>query len=278
MAMFMSILTIFAAAVCADGGQKPLMRVLALFSFVLAVPLLLKAHSAGALVTTILSFAILGITVLFGRMSRRERMMILVCALILALPLAGILAALACNGTIGTAFASFLSGVLGKDPTLTGRTVLWGIALNQISLHPWLGGGYCAFWIQGNLLPEGIWRDFQIDSRSGFTFHDTYLNFAVDLGWTGVAALVITLWLGLERAVRMALALPGWTSACFVTVLFCLLTRSIGEVDLPSPFAIGTYLFFVIASYGADYARTVQAAERAPVRAYNPVRGAGMAK
>ena len=72
--------------------------------------------------------------------------------------------------------------------------------------------------------------------------------------------MVITMALALKRAVRLALAHRSLTAACFVTVMFCLLTRVFGEVDAPYPFAIGTYLLFVIASYSADYANAERSA------------------
>ena len=253
MAMFMSLLTIFAAAVCADRGQSRPLRILAGFSFVLAIPLLLKAHSAGALVSTVISFAVMGITVGFARMNARSRMLVLTFAGIMAVPISAALIALAVNGALATVFFGFITGVLGKDPTLTGRTVLWSIALGQIHDRPMLGIGFSAFWQQGNLLPEGIWREFQIDNRSGFSFHNTYLELAVELGWVGAAALVATLWLALQRSIRLALDMPGWTTACFVTVMFCLLTRSLDEADVPAQFSFLTYLLFAIASYGSDY-------------------------
>jgi exopolysaccharide production protein ExoQ len=275
MAMFMSLLTIFAAAVCADSGQKLSVRMLAGFSFVLAIPLLLKAHSAGALVTTVISFAVMGITVLFARLSARERSLILTVVGIMALPILIVLITLAVNGSLVQAYFDFITGVLGKDPTMTGRTVLWNIALNQIHNRPMLGDGFSAFWVQGNLLPEGIWREFQIDSRSGFSFHDTYLELAVDLGWVGVAALAVTLWLAFQRSIRLALDMPGWTTACFVTVMVCILTRSIDEADVPAPFSFLTYVLFVIASYGSDYvhgkrAYAQRAASQMPAREFVP--------
>ena len=253
MAMFMSLLMIFATAVFADSGQKLPMRILAGFSFLLAIPLLLKARSAGALVTTVISFSVMGLTVIYARMNARERMLILTVAGIITIPISVAVTTLAINGTLALAFSDFITGVLGKDPTLTGRTVLWNIALNQIHNRPMLGDGFSAFWIQGNLLPEGIWRAFHIDSRSGFSFHNTYLELAVDLGWLGVAALAVTLWLAFQRSVRLALDVPGWTTACFVTGMVCLLTRSIDEADVPAPFSFLTYLLFVIASYGSDH-------------------------
>jgi exopolysaccharide production protein ExoQ len=180
----------------------------------------------------------------------------------MAVPIAVVTVLLAVNGTLGEEWAHFLTGVLGKDATLTGRTVLWQIALNEIGKRPFFGTGYYAFWLQGNLLAESIWRFFSIESRMGFSFHDTYLEFAVELGWIGVALLVVTLVVGSARMVGLALADRTWATACLVAVTFCLVIRTIDEVDVPYPFSVGTYLFYAAAAYGADYARAVRLSTR----------------
>jgi exopolysaccharide production protein ExoQ len=270
MAAFMSFLAIFAAAVLADRQQPKLQRCLALFSFVLSVPLLLRAGSAGALMTTAGSLVVLVLTVVFAHLSSRERLLVLACVAALAVPIAVITTLLALNGTLGDVWSSFLTGVLGKDATMTGRTVLWQIALGEIAKRPILGTGYYAFWLQGNLLAESIWRYFSIDSRMGFSFHDTYLEFAVELGWPGVTILAGTLVVTIERVIRLALVECSWATGALVAVVFCLVTRTIGEVDLPYPFAAPTFLLFAAAAYGADYARFMRRSTR-PV----PVLSAG---
>ena len=266
MAAFMSFLAIFAAAVLADRGQPRLLRLLALFAFVLSVPLLLRARSAGALLTTVGSLAVLLLTVAFARLASRERLLVLAAAAALAVPVVLLVVLFTLNGTLGQDWSSFLTGDLGKDATLTGRTLLWQIALAEIAKRPFLGTGYYAFWLQGNLLAESIWRDFDIYTRAGFTFHNTYLNVAVELGWTGVAVLVVTLGLAIERSVRLALADQTWATAALVAAIACLAARTIGEVDVPYPFSAGTFLLFVAASYGADYAGAIwRSARTAPV-------------
>ena len=134
---------------------------------------------------------------------------------------------------------------------MTGRTVLWDIALSEIHKRPLFGIGYSGFWLQGNLLAESIWRHFSIESRMGFHFHDTFLEVAVELGWVGVAALTMTLVLAVQRMVRLALADQTVATASLVAALFCLVTRTFDEVDAPYPFAVGTFFLFVIAAYGA---------------------------
>jgi exopolysaccharide production protein ExoQ len=254
MALFMSFLAIFSTAVLADRGQPMVLRLLALFSFLLSIPLLLRAHSIGALLTTSVSFIVLVLTFVFARARPRERLLLLTGALALALPVVVVVAVLAFEGVLGEAIARFVIGVLGKDTTMTGRTVLWDIALSEIHKRPLFGIGYSGFWLQGNLLAESIWRHFSIESRMGFHFHDTFLEVAVELGWVGVAALTLTLVLAVERMVRLALADQTVATASLVAALFCVVTRTFDEVDAPYPFAVGTFFLFVIAAYGADYA------------------------
>ena len=258
MALFMSLLAIVSACLLADRGQQAVPRLLAALSFLLSIPLLLRARSAGAIVTTGASFAALLAIAAFARMRARERLLVLAGLFAVTVPIVAIVALLALNGTLGQAATEFISGVLGKDATLTGRTVLWQIALTEIAKRPFLGIGYYAFWLQGNLLAESIWRQFSIDSRMGFSFHDTFIEFAVELGWTGTTLLVVTLAQVLERIVRLALADRTWGTACLAGLVICLISRTFDEVDLPYPFAAPTYLFFVAAAYGADYARSVR--------------------
>jgi exopolysaccharide production protein ExoQ len=196
----------------------------------------------------------------FARLAARERTLVVAGGAAIVLPLLVLIALLAANGTLVADWTHFLTQDLGKDTTLTGRTMLWQYALGEIAKRPYLGTGYYAFWLPGNLLAESIWRYF--DVRGGFSFHDTYLETAVNLGCIGAAVLVVTLVLAMQRSVRLALADQGWATAALVGVMFCLVTRTIAEVDAPYPFAAGTFLLFAAASYGADYAALVRRSAR----------------
>ena len=253
MALFMSFLVIFALAVVTDRGQALVLRMLAAMSFVLGVLLLLQARSVGAILTTVASLLVLFVVAGFARLHARARFMVLVTTAAFSLPCIALVATLAINGTLSHDISSFIVEDLGKDTTLTGRTVLWQIALTEIAKRPFVGTGYYAFWMQGNLLAEAIWRSFSIETRMGFHFHNTFLEFAVELGWLGLAALVVTMALAVERAVRHALWDRTQATAALLAAIFCLATRTPAEVDAPYPFALGTFLLFVVAAYGADY-------------------------
>ncbi len=74
--------------------------------------------------------------------------------------------------------------LLGKDPTLTGRTDIWAAILRQSSAHPWLGFGYAAFW-EKTSVPAAFVR-----AETGWkvpSAHNGWLDMLVQLGAVGVA-------------------------------------------------------------------------------------------
>jgi len=79
--------------------------------------------------------------------------------------------------------------LIGKDPTLSGRTDVWGLALDRAADRPVLGYGYRAYWIEGNkirLQPTEGWADY---INHG---HNTYLDLFVELGMLGIGVFLLT--------------------------------------------------------------------------------------
>jgi O-antigen ligase len=103
----------------------------------------LLANSGTALTTIVLSCVIdLVMTLLRQRHTRAIGM--LLCAVVL--PVA-----------VGFALApDLLLDILGKDPTLTGRTELWEYVDSYIGQRPVLGWGFAAFWSPDNPLAKGV--------------------------------------------------------------------------------------------------------------------------
>ncbi len=80
--------------------------------------------------------------------------------------------------------------LLGKDPTLTGRTDIWAAILRQASAHPWLGFGYAAFW-EKTSAPAAFVR-----AQTGWAVpsaHNGWLDILVQLGAVGVALCALVL-------------------------------------------------------------------------------------
>lgn len=250
MAFFMALLVIFGAAAALDRGQPLPIRLVGAGALVLALPLLVLARSAGALVTTTLALGALLAGLWLARLRAGERAVLAAGMGVIALPFLLLMAALTLGGTVGEVARDFITGVLGKDLTLTGRTELWAHAAVQIERRPWLGLGYQGFWQQGNPWAEGLWRAFHITSRAGFHFHNTFIDTAVTLGLTGAAMIAWLLLMGVWRSWRRLLAEPGFATAALLASATCLLARAFVEVDTTYPFAIGTFLLFAINAHG----------------------------
>lgn len=251
-AFFMLLLVIMSTSTALDRGQPVVWRLLGAAGLLLSAPLLFKARSAGALVTVCFSFGALLAALLISRMRVPEQRLIGSCALLLVVPCLILLAILAQAGLVGDLASDFLTRVLGKSTTLTGRTTLWQHATAIIERQPLLGLGYYAFWQQGNPHAEGLWRMFQIGARMGFHFHNLYYETAVGLGLTGIAALVLLL-LSVTRATfRLCLTSRSPASAGLVALLVCFFLRSFVEVDIIYPLSTSTFLFFAMAGFAAQ--------------------------
>jgi O-antigen ligase len=107
-------------------------------------------------------------------------------------------------------------GLLGKDATLTGRTLLWPLVLELIDKRPLLGWGYRAMWQSADAITS------RIDGIAGFTVpssHNAFLEIALQLGWTGVVVIVLLMWAAVRRGAGcfvIGVNPLGWFSIMFV--------------------------------------------------------------
>jgi len=85
---------------------------------------------------------------------------------------------------------------LGRDPTLTGRTLVWDAALNEVR-HPMIGAGFEGFWLGGRLLR--IWE--AINQPGIQEAHNGYLEVYLNLGWIGVSLIVLLIVSGYRKVV-----------------------------------------------------------------------------
>ncbi len=88
---------------------------------------------------------------------------------------------------------------LGKDPSLTGRTEIWGLVIDAIYRHPWLGYGYKTFWqgLEGE--SAFIWRAMGIDNFPAWHAHNGILQLFLDAGLIGVVLFLLGFWKCLIR-------------------------------------------------------------------------------
>ncbi|MGC9400802.1 O-antigen ligase family protein [Vibrio genomosp. F10] len=79
---------------------------------------------------------------------------------------------------------------LGKDPTITGRTMIWEIGFDSIKDNPFLGVGYGAYWNIDNPGAIEIWELMHKEIGALFGFHNLYIHYYVELGILGFLSIV----------------------------------------------------------------------------------------
>jgi exopolysaccharide production protein ExoQ len=212
-------------AVAIDRFQPRIFRMVGVVSIASAPALLIQSASTGALICSTAAVLICCAILALCRLAPIARFSLM----ILFLSLGGLLA-------IVWAYAGDFSSLLnmaGKDTTLTGRTYLWGAAVASIVSHPVLGVGYQAYWQIGSWGAEELWQISYVTSKTGYHFHDTYLEIAVDLGLAGLSIFlmnIVVMIMRIGRNIVFSQISPEKMFAIYVVVL--LLLRSPIEVDL----------------------------------------------
>jgi exopolysaccharide production protein ExoQ len=158
----------------------------------LAAFLLFRSGSATAMVVT---FATLGtfVLLLFYRVGGAGLGLSISVALSSAAML-GLLLILLDVDPIGTVLDA-----LGKDATLTGRSVLWEFGAEALSERPILGWGYGAWWDSSQ--GRAAYLRFVMEQNLG-SFHNNLLDVAVGVGILGAAAFLIGILSVTGRAAR----------------------------------------------------------------------------
>lgn len=232
-----------AFAVTADSRQLTIARISGAVALPFSFLLLLFAQSSGAQTTAAITLLTFPVFIVFGRVnvSLRIGLLIVMFAMITVI--------LILLPDFLAAWTDFRQSVLKKDATLTGRTYLWEVAARLNAEKPLLGRGYYAFWREGNLDAEGLWRWGGITGRHGFNFHSALIEIQVDLGWVGQAILVVTsLWVAAVAMLRQFLR-PSIPAAFLLSLVLVIYARSYAESGLISPFSLLTFLWITIAAY-----------------------------
>ena len=88
---------------------------------------------------------------------------------------------------------------MGRDATLTDRTLLWTWVLRLVP-NQVIGVGYASFWVGPRLdvLVKNVthtWVPYQA--------HNGYLEIFLNLGWIGIVLLGVVIWYGYLRTIRL---------------------------------------------------------------------------
>lgn len=238
--LFSSLGIYFAFTAIAVQHERGLWRLLAVFCGLLCAYTLLASQSATSVLAigaTLAMLICLKLAMLFSPSARKG-------GLVAGMAIGLLLIFVALN--MGAADA--VLGAFGKDSTLTGRTYLWQQGWEAAMQSPWFGFGYQAYWVQGFSEAERLWTEFYIGSRTGFHFHNTYIEVLVELGLAGIlaiAVLMVRVPFGLLLRLIDARRDPASFTLLGIAVMF--LIRSFVEVDVINPYVVGSFLVYYAA-------------------------------
>ncbi|WP_104666305.1 O-antigen ligase family protein [Ensifer adhaerens] len=206
----------------------------------LAAYSLFASQSATSVLTTVVILGLwLGMRVV-GLLSPAHRK-----GLFLAAAVCGVMVAVA---AIYGGGVDLVLGLFGKDSTLTGRTYLWQQGIEAAMSLPLVGVGYQAYWVQGFSEPERLWEEFYIATRSGFHFHNTFIEAMVETGAIGLVLLSgILLITVLGHTKRLLTQDHDTQSSVLFGIALLLLVRSFVEIDIMNPYHIGSFLLYFAA-------------------------------
>jgi exopolysaccharide production protein ExoQ len=94
---------------------------------------------------------------------------------------------------------------LGKDPSMSGRTKIWGSMLHEIAQRPWFGFGRAVFWNRPS--------EYAIRAGEAVAFrylpphgHNGYLDLLMDVGFVGLGLFLVAFAIAYRRSLRLAYA------------------------------------------------------------------------
>jgi O-antigen ligase len=195
--------------------------------------IILMTRSAGAWIITSLCLGFVALLKLSARMAKKDVILIAVAAAF-TLITAGLIA--------WANFDTFMF-LLGKDPTMTGRTVIWAALFRSIFKRPLLGYGYLAFW-QGH---SGESRNLAIQlNLPDYTSSESgILELWLELGIIGVLLYGAIFVRSARDAIYCFWRDPSPAVLWYISILFYALVANIEGGLLMTPSNLACMLPFI---------------------------------
>ena len=199
--------------------------IIALFLFVIV-----KTHAVTGLVVLFL-FGIFLVCLRFGRkLGTRLSLVFIVCAAIGSVGL----------GIWGFEYLPDLLQSMGRDPTLTGRTLIWKVVLTSIAKRPLLGYGFYSFWT--GLKGESGNINYALNWSFGYA-HNGTLEILLQLGIVGAVLFWTTMLQGLRNAWYCFRYDRSRRNDWFFALLFITLVYNLDEASVLMPVDLLSMLY-----------------------------------
>lgn len=217
-------------------------RIMMVASLGLAVALLILSKAGTPLICLAVALALLPFALLYR--SGRHALGLGLGAI--ALLLAGVLSLIMVTGVDP---AEVILGSIGKDQTLTGRTILWQFGWHAFIEKPFLGLGFKGYW-EGNLSSAFYLR--YVTGQELWFFHNNFLEVAVAFGIIGPVLLAAGIAVALYRTTKGFLRDKSFTSLWGVMLIVMLLIFAQAE----NPFFVNHGIFQFLIIVAATMQRT----------------------
>lgn len=185
---------------------------------------LLIGGGVGAYSATAVATLIAGLTMLFSLQWAGKRNSNAVCGLwVAAIATAFVVGAMLPFVAAGGSVDSAVTGALGRNQTLTGRTDIWAKLIPYFEQRPILGYGFGGFWTSAT----------QAATYGIKEAHNGYLASCLELGTVGVLLIGAFLWSVVRKSQRALAYDPDFAMLCLCFVLM-LVVHNVTEASINS--------------------------------------------
>ncbi len=243
MATVAYLLLLVGATALLDRGHAATARIVGALGLPLAIYLLATTQASGEIVVAIAAPFLMIVVVLIRALPQHAKIPLFVLCLVLLSPVAFY------SDVILNKATEYTLNTLKKDPTLTGRTLIWGYAKDEFARSPILGTGYRYFWMSNSPNAIGALHEQNMTDAIGFNFHNAYYEMAADLGSVGLLLGVLTMLGSLALVAYRALFHEGFFWVGATVFIFTMIVRAFGE-NLFQAFSLYGPMIFAFGGYG----------------------------
>jgi exopolysaccharide production protein ExoQ len=122
-----------------------------------------------------------------------------------------------------------VTGALGKNKSLSGRTILWDFGINAFWDRPWIGHGYKGYWACCETTAGALKLTMKQRLSS---FHNNFIDVGVSFGFVGLFVFVMGLWVALRRSIVVWLRFDTAEHIWPLAFMLVLLVRCFVEYPL----------------------------------------------
>jgi exopolysaccharide production protein ExoQ len=245
-ALHMFFLFVSSLALALDRGTNRWLRALAAIVVPFSVFMVLMAKS-GTITVLLLgaSVVMIGQVFLWQPTSRIRHARTL---LALTLAIAVLITAYVLFGMMQIDVMEEVLGALGKDSTLTGRTMLWQLAEQSMAEHPLTGLGANGFWRQESGVANSVLQSMGFERLIIFNFHNAYYENGVNYGYPGmIATMFLAAWALVSSALNW-IRNQSIINAAFLVLAGMIILRTTSEADLAAEYSGTSVLLFIAAA------------------------------